>query len=194
MIAMVLAGAPFALAASKPIPMNKPIPFLRMARLQGLFHVTGVVTAAVRVPGEHRGEHVSRTWAFIPSCPAAGVCPTIRLVRTRANGIDKLVLHRRRPDFYSGVGAFVAPARCGGRLYRHGEQVPFRITVRITAAVVQGTAIQATRFDASYRNRVRTGLTRCVSIPSYDSARYVGVAPPPGLTRNVASARSSTAS
>lgn len=38
-----------------------PLPVLDAARLQGVFVVSGVVTQAVGVPGEHRGEPVTRT-------------------------------------------------------------------------------------------------------------------------------------
>lgn len=168
-------------------------PLIAQARLQGLFAVTGVVTQAVGVPGERRGEHVARTWALLPTCPV-GACPTVLLVRARATGKDQLLLHLRGPGLYLGDGTFFAPVHCGGRLYPKGERAKFTITVRITAAVVQGTFVLATGFQAYYRNRARTGLTRCVGAPSYDSARYVGAPAAAGAIRSVASTRSSTAS
>lgn len=166
---------------------------LDAARLQGVFAVSGVVTQAVGVPGEHRGERVIRTWALLETCPV-GACATVVLVRARAAGQDKLLLHLRAPGLYSGDGAFVAPVRCGGRLYRNGERAKFTITIQITAAVVQGAVVQATGFSASYRNRARTGETRCFSAPSYDSARYVGAPATTGAIRSVPSTQSSTAS
>jgi len=170
-----------------------PLPVLDAARLQGVFVVSGVVTQAVGVPGEHRGEPVTRTWALLPACPV-GACATIGLVRTRAAGQDELLLHRRGPGLYSGDGTFVAPVRCAGRLYQQGEGATFTITIQITAAVAQGAAVPATGFSAAYRNRARIGLTRCFSAPSYDSARYVGAPAAAGAIRSVASTRSSTAS
>jgi len=186
------AGATPALAAG---PAPAPAPLLAGARLQGFYVVSGIVTTAVGVPGEHRGDHVRRIWALQPpaACPT-GPCETVALIRRRAAGTDKLLLRRRRAAFYSGVGAFLAPVRCGGRLYRKGELVTFTITLQITAVAVQGTDVQATGFVAHYRNRGRLGLTRCVSPPSYDSASYLGSALPPGAIRSVASTRSSTAS
>jgi len=183
----ILAGAPPALAAGTPAPI------LDSARLQGFYGVAGVVTKAVGVPGERRGEHVSRTWAFLPMCPT-GACPTIKLVRTRATGKDTLLLYRRSPALYSGAGSFLAPVRCHGRLYRKGELATFTITVRITAAALQGAVVQATGFRATYTGGVRTGLTRCFSAPSYDSARYVAAPPAVAAIRSVASTRLSNAS
>jgi hypothetical protein len=187
------AAAPAAGAAAAPRAAT-PRALLDAARLQGFYGVSGVVTKAVGVPGEHRGERVSRTWAFNPppSC-SSGQCATIELVRTRASGVDELLLTRRGPALYSGAGAFLAPVRCHGRLYRKGQLATFTITVRITAAEAQGSAVQATGFAATYTGAARTGLTRCVNTPSHDSARYVG-APAAGATRRVASTRSSTAS
>jgi len=186
---VVLSGAPAALAAGPPAPLPAS------ARLQGFFAMTGVITQAVGVPGEHRGEPVSRTWAFVPpaSCPT-GPCPTIELVRKRAKGSDKLVLSQGAPGLYSGVGAFLAPVRCRGRLYRRGALVPFTITVRVTAAAALGASTVATQVHASYRNPGRIGLTRCFSAPSYDSATYVGGALAAGAIRIVPSTRSSPAS
>jgi hypothetical protein len=183
----LLVAAPSALAA------RTPARILDAARLGGYFGVTGVVTRAVGVPGEYPGQHVSRTWVFISSC-ATGPCHTIELVRQRTGGNDKVILRQVRPAFYAGVGSFDAPVRCGRHRYRRGELVPFRITVRITAAVVQGPTVSATRFAADYRNVARTGLTPCFSLPSYDSASYVGSPLAIGAIRREASTRSSTAS
>jgi hypothetical protein len=172
-----------------------PPALLGAARLQGFYAVSGVVTTAVGVPGEHRGERVSRHWTFIPppSC-SSGQCATIELARTRAGGVDQLLLTRRGPALYSGAGAFLAPVRCHGRLYLKGQLANFTITVRITAAVAQGAAVQAARFTATYTGAKRIGLTRCVNSPSHDSARYAGTQPAVAATRRVPSTRSSTGS
>ncbi|MDQ6836237.1 MAG: hypothetical protein M3016_08630 [Actinomycetota bacterium] len=149
------------------------------ARLEGFFQANGVVTKAVGIPGERRGQHVTRTWQFIPSCPT-GVCATVQLVRGRAHGFDRLRLHRRRPGYYTGIGSFLVAVRCAGRRYAAGERARYTITLTITSTVAQGANVIATGFTATYRNPVRVGLTPCYSAPSYDSAHYHGVpAPPP---------------
>ena len=183
----VLAWTPSALAAGTPATA------LDAARLGGDFAMTGVVTRAVGVAGEQVGEHVTRIWAFLPSCTAGG-CPTIALVRKRAGGTDELLLQRRGPAFYSGTGAFYAPVRCHGRRYAKGALVVFTITVRITGAVANGPVIEATEIHAHYRNPARLGLTPCFSAPSYDSASYDGAPLAAGAIRSVPSTRSSTGS
>ena len=72
--------------------------------------------------------------------------------------------------------------------------MPFTITVRITAAVATSAAVDATQVTATYRNRERIGLTRCVAPPSYDSASYRGAPSATPAIRRVARTRSSTAS
>ena len=193
----VLAAAvavPDAAAAATPADATPPA-LLDAASLQGFYAVSGVVTAAVGVPSEHRGERVSRRWTFIPpdSC-SSGQCATIELIRTRAGGTDELPLTRSGPAVYSGTGAFLAPVRCHGRIYRKGQLAAFTITVRITAAVAQGAAVQATGFAATYTGARRIGLTRCVNPPSHDAARYAGTQPAAAATRRLASTRSSTGS
>lgn len=170
-----------------------PNPLLAQARLGGVWAMLGRVTKAVGVPGEHRGETVSRAWTFTPLCPF-GQCRTIALQRNRQGGTDSLILTLRRAGYYTGTSFFYAPVRCHRRSWRKGELVPFTITVRITAAVATSAAVDATRITATYRNRKRIGLTRCVAAPSYDSARYVGGPAPAPAIRSVASTRSSTAS
>ncbi len=184
------AFAPAAAAAS--IPPDQ----LAAARLQGFYGLSGRVTTAVGVPGEHRGDKIARVWVLTSSCPRGG-CGAVTLTRQRAAGSDTLTLHRARPGYYRGQGAFLAPARCHKTMYRKGLRVPFTITLTVTAVAAQpdGTVL-ATRFTAGYRNVRRIGLTRCFSPPSYDSARYAGTSEPaPGAAiRTVRSTRSSTGS
>jgi hypothetical protein len=143
------------------------------ARLQGTFTMAGLVTVARHVPGEQAGQHVTRTWTFTPACPA-GPCTTVQVVRTRINGSDTVVLHLRPGGFYAGGGIFYVPLGCAGRRYPHGEQVPFKLTVRVTGKTfVNGTVI-ATRLAATYRNRARKNLTPCVAVLGHDAARYGG--------------------
>jgi hypothetical protein len=69
---------------------------------------------------------------------------------------------------------FYAPLRCSGRIYPRGQEIPFRITVRVTAT--NGTAASA--ISATYVNRERTNLTPCIGVLGHDSARYVGLVAP----------------
>jgi hypothetical protein len=172
-IVFVLASAAYpALAAST-------LPAPRAARLEGVFMLSGRVTVADNVRGEHVRERVRRVWAFWPLCPA-GSCARVELVRTRAGGVDKLILDRRAPAYYVGTGRFYAPLRCANRVYRKGEAVRFKITVRVTAAEIFGTTVLARHVRAFYTNRGRRNLTPCVAAPSHDAAVYRGtVASPP---------------
>jgi hypothetical protein len=143
------------------------------ARLTGTFLITGRVTIADNVSGEHPGQTVHRSWVFTPAC-ASGACGMITLVRGRAKGSDRLVLHRRAPGYYVGYSNFYRPVKCGSGIYRRGERVPFRITVRITQVQVSGGQTTVTQISASYRNQVRYNLTPCVAYLGHDSATYQG--------------------
>jgi hypothetical protein len=192
-------AAALALAGLVATPAAGGAGLLAAARLQGVFAMSGRITDAVNAGGEHPGEVVKRTWTFTSTCPA-GACPTVALTRTRSRTnrarVDQLVLHRRSPGFYSGTATFLAPVRCAGRRYAKGEAVPFSITVRVTGARIVGGQVLAGRVRAFYRNPQRIGLTRCVSAPAHDAARYTGklVVAPGGTTRSEPSTRSSTAS
>ena len=159
-------------------------PELAAARLQGAYAVAGVVTQAVGIAGERRGQRVQRTWSFISPC-ATGACPLLGLQRQRSGGTDPLFLREVAPGTYTGAGIFTVPLGCRGRLYAQGSVVPYTITLQITTAAPQPDgSVLATGFSATYRNQVRIGRTRCFTPPSYDSARYVGTpapapAPPP---------------
>jgi hypothetical protein len=148
-------------------------PSFGSARLQGEFLMNGHVTKSVNIRGEHVGETVKRKWFFTPRC-ASGACSSIGLVRKRPHGTDTLTLTRQRPGFYAGSGKFYAPLRCGGRVYRKGESVPYTIQVRITAASTINGVDRATTVRAWYKNRRRHNLTRCVAIPGHDAAGYSG--------------------
>ncbi|HEY6398657.1 MAG TPA: hypothetical protein VIX82_14515 [Solirubrobacteraceae bacterium] len=135
--------------------------------------MTGLVTVAHNVPGEQVGQQVTRTWTFAPVCPT-GPCHTVQVVRTRINGSDSVFLHLRTGGVYFGRGAFFLPLGCAGHRYPHGEQVLFKLTVRVTGkTVVNGTVIAA-RVSATYRNRARKNLTPCVAVLGHDAARYSG--------------------
>jgi hypothetical protein len=143
------------------------------ARLQGTFQMSGTVTVARDVRGEHVGQVVARTWTFTPQC-VSGPCATVRLVRGRATGADTLTLKRTGSSTYAGNGLFYAPLRCSGQIYLRGQEIPFRITVRVTAT--NGTAASA--ISAKYVNRKRTNLTPCIGVLGHDSARYTGLLAP----------------
>ncbi len=168
-----------ALSASAPAALGSTAS-LAGARLDGQFSMVGQVTKTVNIRGEHTGETVRRTWIFTPGC-TSGACSAIRLVRERAHASDQLTLDRRGPGFYAGHGLFYAPLRCGGHLYPKGMSVPFRIQVHVTRAAQIGGVSRATAISATYRNRSRHNLTRCVAIPGHDAATYTGrLAPSPG--------------
>jgi hypothetical protein len=169
--ALVLAlCAPAALGAAAPAAVSQD------ASLEGYFPLIGKITTAVNVPGERAGQTLRRTWLFIPLCHT-GACAEVELIRSGANG-RMLVLHRRAPALYQGIGAFFAPIRCGSRVFRQGQLVPFAITVRILAAAPAGTdgagaaRIVATAIRATYDSPVRINRTSCVAIPSGESATY----------------------
>ncbi len=145
------------------------------ARLDTTFAMTGKVTKAVRIRGEHAGQIVHRTWAFTALCPR-GPCSRVQLVRQRQSGTDKLVLKRISRGYYEGNGKFYARLRCDGRLYYRGMSVPFTIQVHVTRAAVVGGRVLASRIRATYTNRSRKNHTPCIAIPGHDAARYTGVA------------------
>jgi hypothetical protein len=133
-------------------------------QLQGTVQMTGTVTAAKNVRGEHVGQVVQRAWTFTPLCSTAP-CDTVRLDRQRARGTDTLTLHAVGRNTYSGAGQFLAPLRCAGRIYPGGQAVPFQITVRVGATG---------HLSATYVNRVRLNLTPCIGVLGHDAARYTG--------------------
>jgi hypothetical protein len=179
--AVSVAAAPAALAAGL-----SPPPLLAAARLQGVFAINGTITRAVGIPDERRGQAVQRLWTFTALCQT-GACAAVQLDRPREGGADRILLKRRGPGLYKGVGSFIAPASCHGVSYRKGMLVPFTMSVRITAFGVLGPLVQATRVRATYRSRKRINLTRCVAAPSSDAAGYGGALVAVGATRRVPS-------
>jgi hypothetical protein len=182
-------GLALTLAGLASAPAAGGAGLLASARLEGVFAMSGRVTDAVNVGGEHRGELIRRTWTFSSTCPS-GACATLALKRTRSatdpTKTDQLVLRRHSPGFYEGTATFIAPMRCAGQRYAKGEAVPFSITVRVTAAATVGDQVLASGVRAFYRNPRRVGLTRCVTAPAHDAASYTGrlVISPGGTTRS----------
>jgi hypothetical protein len=164
-LAILAAAGPTASASAQPATSD--------ALLTGKFQMSGRVTVAHNVRGERVGQVVTRTWTFIPQC-ASAPCATVQLVRSRSGGTDTLTLQQTPTGTYTGSGLFYAPLRCSGRIYPRGQEIPFRITVRITAT--NGTAASA--ISASYVNRERTNLTPCIGVLGHDSAHYVGLLVP----------------
>jgi hypothetical protein len=169
--ASVAIGAVCATGARAAAPRQTPDP--TTAQLQGSFVLEGHVTVATNVRGEHVGQRVVRRWSFTPSCPT-GPCPQVALARDRQRSVDLLELQVVSPGFYRATGVFYAPLRCGGRIHRRGEEVPFTITVRITAAAEFAGVIIATAIHATYVGQKRINLTRCVLPPTRDAAVYNG--------------------
>jgi hypothetical protein len=197
-VAVAVAGTVATAGAIASATAAATAPAPAAARLQGFYKMSGRVTAAVNVGGERPGERVTRLWAFSSFC-ATGPCPTVALTRRRAFAVsDKLVLHERAPGFYVATGTFYGPVLCQGHRIARGTRAPFRITVRVLAAATAPSGqVLATRLRATYRNRSRTGLTRCVSAPAHDAVQYTGrpYSPPAvGSTRSVASTRSTASS
>ena len=165
----ILTLTPSPALASTPGPRPTP----GAARIVTNFVLDGRVTVADNIRGEHVGQRVTRIWTFTPTC-ATGACQTIKLVRTRAAGTDRVTLRRRAPGYYVGSGSFFAPLRCGSSTYAKGAAVPFTITVRVTAVTLFGSAVVATEISATYTNSSRTNLTPCVAALGHDAARYRG--------------------
>lgn len=166
LVAVALALAPATVTASASAQTPAPA-----AQLEGTFQMSGKVTVAHNVRGERVGQLVQRTWTFTPECTVAP-CADVGLVRSRATGSDALTLtlQHTAPETYAGAGVFYAPLRCAGRFYPRGQQIPFRITVRVTAT----TGTKATAIRATYVNTSRANLTPCIGVLGHDAARYVG--------------------
>jgi len=112
----------------------------------------------------------------LPASALAGQCLTEKLVRDRAMGEDTETLAHRFGTFnhWAGTGSFYAPLRCGSRIYRRGERVWFRITVRIATVAIVNAEPFATSVTATYTNYRRTNRTRCVAALGHDAAVYTG--------------------
>lgn len=156
-----------AAAAAQPTPTE--------SRLAGTYQMSGRITAAKYVRGEHVGETLQRTWTFTPLC-VSGPCAQVRVYRGRRTATDTLILTKTTPGYYAGTGVFYAPLECAGKVYSSGEKVPFTIKVAITATTTapDGT-ILASQITARYINASRMNLTPCVIVLGHDAARYTGV-------------------
>lgn len=167
------AWAPAAARAAKRPP--RPVD----ARISAAFVMHGVITTAVRVPGERRGQRVTRAWTFTGIDCTRNICRRLLLTRQRsANLYDRLVLVHTGTGRYAGNGLFYAPLECRGAIYPQGQAVPYRVVATITrTTTVQGTRF-ATGLSATYTNARRTDRTICPTGPSHDAATYTGRASP----------------
>jgi hypothetical protein len=168
-----------ALAATAAGAVPYPIVPRSTALLTGTFTMQGRITAAVGVRGEHRGETITRTWVFQAQDCGRTSCQQLVLNRERAPGLQSTITLRRGADgTYRGTGTFDAPLRCLGRTYPLGETAPYRISVRITQAVLVNGVPFAWTIAASYGSGQRIDHTICPLGPSHDAAQYTGMLVP----------------
>ena len=168
----VLVAASLASAAGAASAVAQPPPV--QSRLAGTYQMTGLITVAQFVRGEHVGEVVLRTWTFTPLC-VTGPCAQVRLDRGRRNATDTVILTETSPGHYSGAGTFYAPLRCAGQAISAGAEVPFQITVTVTATTTAPDgSVLAQQISAKYVNKSRLNLTPCVIALGHDAARYTG--------------------
>ena len=130
------------------------------ARLQGEFAMKGKITRADNVKGEHSGQTVKRKWRFKSTCAPGPFCKSVFLRRERAHHrVDKLTLTRTGPGTWAGHGRFYFSLRCAGRVYKHGGEAKFKITVVVTKATTIQTEPFATNITARYSNAHRPMVT-----------------------------------
>jgi hypothetical protein len=144
------------------------------ARFYGFFAMDGRITVARNVRGEHRGQRVRRTWAFVSTC-ATGPCPGPTLYRERdARRVDRIRLRRHSTGAYGGRWRFWIPLRCGRRTVRHGGQGLGLVTIRVLRTTTVQTTPFATVLSATYTNPSRVNRTRCPGGLGRDAATYRG--------------------
>jgi PKD domain len=184
------------LAAAPPATVAVALGATAPARVQGRFTMRTVVTTAVNVRGEHRGERLTRTWRIRPSRCHRDICRRLHLQRTRGRGRRLgVTLYRRRDGSWVGRGSFFVALSCRGRIDRHGARAPYTIRLQVAATRTVGGIRFARRLQATYVGRARIDRTRCAIGPSYDAARYSGrlrgglpSPPQPAFTATVAAA------
>lgn len=135
----------------------------------------GVVTSAVNVRGERRGERVNRKWVLHSRGCKLSVCPRLLLTRNRGKIRGSFVILRRvGVGHYRGSGDFWAPLECLGRRHRLGSFAPYTINLWVFRLKQLGGIRYATGVNATYVNRTRTDNTRCPLGLVSDAARYSG--------------------
>jgi hypothetical protein len=145
------------------------------ARLDGQFRMTGKITRADHVRGEHEGQTVKRNWEFTSKCDV-GPCDSVVLHRHRgAKKVDRLVLDRKDPGEYAGKGRFFFPIRCAGRVHKKGGEARVKIEVTVTAATLADGQLAASEVRAKYTNPRRINHTQCTNGSlGRDGASYTG--------------------
>jgi hypothetical protein len=150
------------------------------ARVVGSFAMLARVTVATNVRGEHVGQQLRRTWRIVPAGCNRSVCRVLSLDRERSAGIhDHISLHRLRRGYYTGSGTLYAGLRCRGRIYPHGNEIPYKLTLTVTRVVVVQRTPFAQRIAATYVNPGRLDRTPCPLGLSRDAARYTGATKAP---------------
>lgn len=146
------------------------------ARVVGVFVMRGVVTVAVNVRGERRGERVTRRWVINAlGCHGGSDCNRLLVTRNRGAVRNSFVVLRRvGRGAYSGRGAFWVPLGCLGHRYRLGSRAPYTITLHVMRRRRIGSVWYTTVVSATYTNPRRSDGTRCPLGPAHDAARYRG--------------------
>lgn len=148
---------------------------VRDARVGGTFIMRGVVTSALNVRGERRGERVNRKWEVQSRDCDHSVCGRLLVTRNRGSVKGSFVILRRvGVGHYRGSGDFWAPLQCLGQIHALGSFVPYTIQLWVFRRKAVNGIRYATGVNATYVNRSRTDNTRCPLGPASDSARYTG--------------------
>jgi hypothetical protein len=142
------------------------------ARVQGSFAVTGTVSAAVNVSGEHRGQRFSRVWSIRSGGCRAGACARV-LLRGRLTAVRQvtLTLSRVGPGRYRGSGSFDVAQSCAGHVIGDGRRGAYTVTLSVTQRTERNGLSYATALSAWYTNPSRSNRTSCVLKPAHDAAR-----------------------
>jgi PKD repeat protein len=144
------------------------------ARLQGTWAMSGKVTRADNVRGEHKGQRLNRKWTFTSSC-ASGACSKVSLRRERSNNqFDKLTLKRSGSSAYTGSGKFYVRLKCNGRTYNRGGIAYYTIRLSVTKSSTVQSKRFATRISAAYNNTKRVNKTPCAGSIGRDAGTYTG--------------------
>jgi PKD repeat protein len=144
------------------------------ARLQGAWTMSGKVTRADGVRGEHKGQRVKRKWTFTSSC-ASGACSKVSLRRERSNKqSDKLTLKRSGSAGYTGKGKFYVRLKCNRRTYNRGGIAYYTIRLSVTKSRTVQSKRFATAISASYNNTKRVNKTPCGGSIGRDAGTYTG--------------------
>ncbi|MBO0769405.1 MAG: hypothetical protein J2O48_12040 [Solirubrobacterales bacterium] len=173
--AVLLCALAGALAAAAASAATKAPPPKIDARFHGAFTMNGRVTVAAGIPGESKGQGVTRTWQFQSERCKASVCAQLGLGRGLSGGrVSRLNLRRIGPGLYRGNGSFSTDLECMGRVYKNASQVPYTVSVRLLGRARVGGVWYATAVRATYTNTRRSDHTPCPLGAPHDAASYQG--------------------